>query len=205
MTCAGARHPAKEALIEFFNSILEFHTKQIGANAVACGSVDLVSRIEVTAEPSRHVPDGGSAHMDIVPDTGQLSQVMVQATAPAFILGAVAGFISILLGRMTSVIDRIRSLNEIADGDTARAHLKSDIPRLRKRAKLLNSATHLALVSGMCTSLLLVVGFGSAFFRLQHVYGAGILFAVAVALLGGSLFRFSQEVRIGLSEGDHFR
>jgi hypothetical protein len=142
--------------------------------------------------------------MDIVPDTGQLSQVMVQATAPAFILGAVAGFISILLGRMTSVIDRIRSLNEIADGDTARAHLKSDIPRLRKRAKFLNS-TRLALASGMCTSLLLVVGFGSAFFRLQHIYGAGILFALAVVLLGGSLFRFSQEVRIGLSEGDHYR
>jgi hypothetical protein len=96
---------------------------------------------------------------------------MVQATAPAFILGAVAGFISILLARMTSVIDRVRSLNEIADGDTARAHLKSDIPRLRKRAKLLNSATRLALASGMCTSLLLVVGFGSAFFRLQHIYG----------------------------------
>ena len=111
--------------------------------------------------------------MDIVPDTGQLSQVMVQATAPAFILGAVAGFISILQGRMTSVIDRIRSLNEIADDDIARANLKSDIPRLRKRAKLLNSAIHLALTSGMCTSLLLVVGFGSAFFRLQHEYGAG--------------------------------
>jgi hypothetical protein len=57
--------------------------------------------------------------MDIVPDTALLSQVMVQATAPAFILGAVAGFISILPGRMTSVIDRIRSLNEIVDGDTA--------------------------------------------------------------------------------------
>jgi hypothetical protein len=96
--------------------------------------------------------------MDIVTDTGQLSQVMIQATAPAFILGAVAGFISILQGRMTSVVDRIRSLNEIADGDTARAHLKSDIPRLRKRAKLLNSATHLAFTSGLCTSLLLVVG-----------------------------------------------
>ena len=127
---------------------LNFTPKQIGAGAVDCGLVDLVSRIEVTTKPSRHVRDGGSAHMDIVPDTGQLSQVMVQATAPAFILGAVAGFISILLGRMTSVIDRIRSLNEIADGDTARAHLKSDIPRLRKRAKLLNSATRLALASG---------------------------------------------------------
>ena len=143
--------------------------------------------------------------MDIVPDTAQLSQVMVQATAPAFILGAVAGFVSILLGRMTNVMDRIRNLNEIAEGDTVRAYLKSDIPRLRRRAQLLNSATHLALVSGMCTSLLLVVGFASAFFRLQHEYGAGILFALAVALLGGALFRFSQEVRIGLSEGDHYR
>ena len=143
--------------------------------------------------------------MDIVPDTAQLSRVMEQATAPAFILGAVAGFISILLGRMTSVIDRIRNLNEIADGDTARAHLKSDIPRLRRRAKLLNSATHLALVSGICTSLLLVVGFGSAFFRVQHVYGAGILFFIAVILLGASLFRFGQEVRIGLSEPDHYQ
>ena len=143
--------------------------------------------------------------MDIVPDQAQLSQVMAQATAPAFILGAVAGFISILLGRMTGVIDRIRNLNEIAEGDTVRAYLKSDIPRLRRRAQLLNSATHLALVSGMCTALLLVVGFGSAFFRVQHVYGAGLLFFIAVILLGASLFRFGQEVRIGLSEADHYQ
>ena len=143
--------------------------------------------------------------MIFVPDSGQLAQVMSQATAPAFVLGAVAAFIAVLLSRMTVVLDRIRSLNEIADDDAVRAHLKSDIPRLRQRAKLLNSAGYLALSSGICTSLLLVVGFGSAFFRLHHEYGAGILFALAVALLGGSLFRFSQEVRIGLSEGDHYR
>ena len=143
--------------------------------------------------------------MDFVPDAGQLSQVMSQATAPAFVLGGVAAFVAVLLNRMTSVIERIRSLNEIADGDTARAHLKSDIPRLRQRAKLLNSATHLALLSGMCTALLLVMGFVSAFFRLRHEYGAGLLFAVAITLLGGSLFRFGQEVRMGLSEADHYR
>ena len=130
---------------------------------------------------------------------------MSQATAPAFVLGAVAAFVAVLLNRMTSVIERIRSLNEIADDDIARAHLKSDIPRLRQRAKLLNSATYLALVSGICTSLLLVVGFASAFLRLRHEYGAGVLFALAIALLGGSLFRFGQEVRMGLSEADHYR
>jgi hypothetical protein len=144
--------------------------------------------------------------MDLgVPDSGQLAQIMSQATAPAFVLGAVAAFIAVLLGRMTVVLDRIRSLNEIADDDAVRAHLKSDIPRLRQRAKLLNSAVYLALSSGICTSLLLVVGFASAFFRLRHEYGAGILFALAIGLLGGSLFRFAQEVRIGLSEFDHYR
>ena len=143
--------------------------------------------------------------MDLVPDAGQLSQVMSQAVGPAFVLGAVAAFVAVVLGRMQMVIDRIRSLNEIADNDTARLHLKSDIPRLRERAKLLNSATYLALLSAMCTSLLLVVGFVTAFFRLRHEYGAGLLFAVAIVLLGGSLFRFSQEVRMGLTEADHFR
>jgi hypothetical protein len=143
--------------------------------------------------------------MTYVPDSGQLAQVMSQATAPAFVLGAVAAFIAVLLSRMTTVLERIRSLNEIPDDDAARSRLKSDIPRLRQRAKLFNSATYLALISAICTSLLLVVGFVSAFFALRHEYGAGILFASAVGLLGASLFRFAQEVRIGLSEFDHFR
>jgi hypothetical protein len=144
--------------------------------------------------------------MDInPPDAIQLSRVISEATAPAFVLGAVAGFVSILLGRMTAVVERIRQLNEIADDETARAHLKADIPRLRRRLDLLNGATRLALASGVCTALLLVVGFGSAFLRLEHVYGAGILFFIAVALLGISLFRFGQEVKIGISEADHYR
>lgn len=143
--------------------------------------------------------------MDFIPDTGQISQVMSQSTGPAFVLGAVAAFIAVLLGRLQMVLDRTRSLNEIAADDPTRAQLKSDIPRLRKRAKLLNSATYLALVSGMCTALLLIVGFVSAYLRLRHEYGAGLLFASAVGLLGGALFRFGQEVRMGLSEADHFR
>jgi hypothetical protein len=141
----------------------------------------------------------------LFPDAGQLSQVISQATGPAFILGAVAGFVSILLGRMAAVMDRIRHLNDIADDEKARAHLKSDIPRLRRRLVLLNGAVRLALASGVCTALLLVVSFGSAFLRLQHVFGASWLFFLAVALLGAVLFRFGQEVGIGISEADHYR
>ena len=142
--------------------------------------------------------------MNIVPDAEQLAQIMSHATAPAFVLGAVAGFISILIGRTTTIVDRIRSLNDISS-DADRANLKSDIPQLKRRATLLNNAIRLALASGICTSLLLVVGFACAFVGLQHVYGVGLLFVVAIALLGSSLFRFAQEVRIGLSESDHYR
>jgi hypothetical protein len=66
-------------------------------------------------------------------------------------------------------------------------------------------ATRLARASGVCKSLLLAVGFASAFLRLQHVYGAAILFFLAVVLLGAALFMFGQEVKIGLNEADHYR
>ncbi len=133
----------------------------------------------------------------VLSEAGELSQVISQATAPAFVLGAVAGFVAVLLNRMTILIERIRSLNEIADDD-ARSHLKSDIPRLRQRVELLNNATYLALLSALCTASLVVVAFASAFFRLQYAYGAALLFALALILLSGSIFRFGQEVTMGL-------
>ena len=61
----------------------------------------------------------GSAALDLVPDVQQVSRPMLQATTPAFVLGPVAGSVSTLLGRMTTVVDRIHSRNEVAD----------DIPR----------------------------------------------------------------------------
>src|SRR3954453_13479558 len=113
--------------------------------------------------------------------------------------------VSILMGRMNAIVDRIRHLNDISGDERGRLHLKLNIPGLRRRLGLLNSAVFLALASGVCTSLLLVVSFASAFLRLQHVFGAAVLFFLAVALLGVSLFGFGQEVRIGISEADHYR
>lgn len=140
-----------------------------------------------------------------VPEPGQLAQVMSQATAPAFVLGAVAGFTSILLGRAGTILERIRHLNEVPNEDVARGHLKADIPRLQARARILNSAVRLALASGMCTSMLLIVGFASALLRIRHEYSAATLFVLAIALLGAALFRFGQEVKMGLSEADQYR
>ena len=52
--------------------------------------------------------------------------------------------------------------------------------------------------------MLLLVAFASAFLRLEHVYGAALLFVVAIIFLAAALFRFAQEVVIGVSEADHY-
>jgi hypothetical protein len=139
-----------------------------------------------------------------VTDLDHLSQVISHALAPAFLLGAVAGFVSILVGRMNAIIDRVRNLNMIADDDGPRARLKSDIPRLKLRARLLNAAIRFALASGICTTLLVVVAFGSALVGLRHEPAVGVLFMLALGLLGAALLAFTREVWIGLSEHDHY-
>jgi hypothetical protein len=73
------------------------------------------------------------------PDTpmaSQLSQVIAQAVAPAFILGALAAFTAVLVTRQNRIIDRTISLNGISDGDSVRSRLKADLPRLLRRARM---------------------------------------------------------------------
>jgi hypothetical protein len=133
----------------------------------------------------------------------QLSEVISHATAPAFLLGAVSGFVAVLIARMNGIIDRIRTLNAIADDDLTRAYLKSDLTRLKRRAKLLNDAIFFAVASAICTILLVILAFGAAFLTLQHEPGVALMFVLALSLLGVSLFMLAWEVRIALNEYDH--
>jgi Protein of unknown function (DUF2721) len=73
------------------------------------------------------------------PTAAQLSEVIAQVAAPAFMLGAVAAFILVLNERLNRVIDRSQELNAISN-DEARTYLKADVPRLKRRAALLNGS-----------------------------------------------------------------
>ena len=136
-------------------------------------------------------------------DPAHLSEVISHATAPAFLLGAVAGFVAVLMGRMNGVIDQIRSVNAIPDDEPDRSHLRSDLPRLKRRAKLMNEAIFLAVGSGICTTLLVISGFVSAFLGLRHEPGAAVLFVLALVLMCASLVTLALEIRIALTEYDH--
>jgi hypothetical protein len=139
-----------------------------------------------------------------IPDVQRLSEIFSDALAPTFFLGAVAAFVSLMTSRLSTVIERIRTLNAIADEDHARVRLKVDLERLRRRARFLNSGILAALRGGVCATLLLAIMFSSGFLGLQHAYGAGLLFIIAIGFLGIALIRFAQEARISLAEHDEY-
>jgi hypothetical protein len=149
--------------------------------------------------------DALSSMFSFIPDAQQISEVFSQSLTPTFFLGAVAGFISLMASRLSAVMERIRTLNAIPEGDHERAHLKADLERLRRRARFLNSGILASLRGGICATVLLAIMFISGFFGLKHAYGAPLLFVFATFFLGFALVRFAQEASIGLSETDEYQ
>jgi hypothetical protein len=134
----------------------------------------------------------------------QLSQVISHAIAPAFLLGAVAAFISMLSSRIDVVLGRIRGLNAIPADDPDRAHLKQDIARLSRRLHLLHRALLFAVAAGVVTTVLMIVSFALAVLGFQHVWSVAILFIVALTLFCVSVVTVGLDGLIAVHKLDHF-
>jgi hypothetical protein len=59
------------------------------------------------------------------PSVSQLSPVISQSEAPAFLLGAIAAFIAIPISSLNRIIDRTIVLKGISDADTVKHRLKA--------------------------------------------------------------------------------
>jgi hypothetical protein len=130
----------------------------------------------------------------------QLSLVISQAMAPAFLLVAVASFLSVLVSHRSRIIDRSRVINAIPDEDINKAHLKASLPQLKIRATLVNRAIYWAVGSGIVTCLLMIFAFGSAYFGVRHEPGAAILFMLSLGLFTAALISFAREIRVAVND-----
>jgi len=105
---------------------------------------------------------GGSGVMAVVADIDHLSAAISHATAPAFLLGAVAGFLSVLVGRMERVMDRNRALQS-GGADALDPSLKDAIAKsFARRMQLLSRAIYYAVLSALITAALLIAVFAAA-------------------------------------------
>lgn len=129
-----------------------------------------------------------------ISDFDHLSMAISHATAPAFMLGAVAAFLSILVTRFERIGDRSRTIRAMpADALTAET-----AACLSRRMFLLNRAIYFAVLSALCTAALLIVAFGCALFGVGHNTGVAIMFVLALLLLMTALVQLTREVRISL-------
>jgi Protein of unknown function (DUF2721) len=130
------------------------------------------------------------------PSVAHISAVISQSTAPAFVLGAVAGFLSILMSRMERVADRARALRatnpRVVPADV-------DLGRLvARRLELLYGAIYFAILTALTTAALLLLAFGAALLEVRHEHGVAALFSVALILLMASLVHFVLEIRMAM-------
>lgn len=130
------------------------------------------------------------------PTIAHLSSVISQSTAPAFVLGAVAGFLSILTSRLERVADIARGLQAPGRPDP-----KGDAAALAivtRRMDFLYGAIYFAVLSALTTAALLLVAFACAFFQVAHERGVAVLFSLALVLMMISLVHFVREVRVDM-------
>jgi hypothetical protein len=138
------------------------------------------------------------------PTVSQLSHVIAQAMAPAFLLGALAAFTALLITRLNRIVDRTIVLNSIADDDAVKSRLKADLPRLLRRAAMVNRAIFWAVITSITITIMVIIAFTSAFLQIQHERGVAFLFIISMGAFTVSLVDFAREVRIALSEFDHY-
>lgn len=130
------------------------------------------------------------------------STVIQQSTAPAFVLTAVASIISVVNSKLNRVVDRIRELQALDPDHPTTALLRQEIPHLRRRARMLHDAIRLALTAAVATTVIIVVGFVSAFLGWRHEYGVGVLFCLALGLLTAAVVNLFREVHASHVEFD---
>ncbi len=142
------------------------------------------------------------ALLPVTPSIDQLGRIIANVAAPAFLLGAVAAFIAVLISRINRVIDRAQFIHGVPENDPARAFLKSDLPRLRQRAALLNRSLFCSIVAAILTALIIIAAFVSAMLHFAHEYGVAILFMLAMLMFCVSLVDLARETRIALHDND---
>ena len=128
------------------------------------------------------------------PSFEHISTAINHAIAPAFILGAVASFLSILISRLERVEDMRRAALAAQPIDAELAAI------LDRRVRLLHGAIYFAVLSALATAGLLILSFAIAMMGLPHQIGMAFAFIVALALMMASLAQLTRDVRLAMPD-----
>jgi hypothetical protein len=162
-------------------------TKQIDAGSLGNGF----------ASRSRHISVG--PRMPLTP-VSELIPVLQMAIGPVILISGVGLLLLTLTNRYARTIDRsrqlVRELRELAGAD--RARLEGQIRIIYRRARLLRLSILLAAASLLLASVLIIVLFLTALWKLEAGVLISLLFIACMVALSGSLVVFIREMNVSL-------
>jgi hypothetical protein len=130
----------------------------------------------------------------------ELIPVLQMAIGPVILISGVGLLLLTLTNRYARTIDRsrqlVRELRELAGAD--RARLEGQIRIIYRRARLLRLSILLAAASLLLASVLIIVLFLTALWKLEAGVLISLLFIACMVALSGSLVVFIREMNVSL-------
>ncbi len=129
-----------------------------------------------------------------------LAQTIQIALGPVFLLVAVGGLLTVIMGRLARVVDRSRDLIDRHAHTQGEAHtrLVAELRIIDRRMDIINWSIALCVACGIVVCLMVAMLFlmGSGKYALALPISAS--FILAMMLLLGALILFLMEVRIAI-------
>jgi len=116
--------------------------------------------------------------------------------APAFMLGAVAAFLSTLIARLERIVDRNRALRSADDSARHPSVRDAVAAAFARRMVVLGRAIHFTVLRALVTAALLISAYLSARVGVGHGGIVAMMFALSLALLMASLVELTREIRV---------
>ena len=130
----------------------------------------------------------------------ELIPVLQVAIGPVILISGVGLLLLTLTNRYGRTIDRsrqlVRELRELAGDD--RERLEGQIEILYRRARLIRLSITLAAVSVLLASVLIIVLFLTALWKLEVGLLLSLLFVACMVALSGSLVAFIRDINLSL-------
>lgn len=129
----------------------------------------------------------------------EITRVIGLATAPAFLLAAVAALLTLLVSRLTRIADLVRTLlGERDEAPTAEREVL--LGEALRRTKYTRWAITLCVHSGIITGWMVVLIFVDALFGLNNGRSIALAFIAAMVLFTTSLIFLLLEIRLSIAD-----
>jgi MFS family permease len=138
--------------------------------------------------------------MEFSPGLSTVAATIQTAIAPVFLLAGIGSILNVLAGRLSRVVDRVRTLEGLHPRSTGPEHDRHvwELRILDRRISVINNALAFCVASAVLICLVVALLFVARLVNLHIGQAVAVAFIIAMVLLTVGLILFLIEVRISL-------